>query len=192
MNRFKSQNVTDAEKNEKLRLLDSPQDTQGGDKRPNQSTFANRPTVYSYGITSARVKIDNVREHSIKSIYSHNQDQKGFASDNFEDKVDFKQNSLKIRNALTSISGRKHDAAKRQRRLEKARQLIKRHSLPASIRWMIVLQLSACLTVFGYLIGDYLDLTLRFEILSQLSGITSFPLILMTIMAAFLMSVRLH
>ena len=109
-----------------------------------------------------------------------------FEREDFESKDSSHFAAWVNQNDPTAYYGSMQGSSKRQRDAEKARQLINSHKLPISIESMRVLQLLAGLTLFCYLIIDHLDLTRKFEILSEMSGITSFPLTLMTTMAAFL------
>ena len=149
-----------------------------------QSTL--KPPVYSSKILE--VKDEEVSEHLGIDKSSDRKIEKvnDFVSEEFKDQESDRQPAWVNQNASTAYYGSMGGSARRQRNTTRAKQLINNHKLPVSIEWVRVLQLIACLTLFGYLIGDYLDLARKFEILSQMSGITSFPLTLMTVMAAFL------
>ena len=186
---FDTQPNSLAEKNENLQFASCTEDDKTKIstnfelfKFGSQSTL--KPKAYSSKILE--VKFEELSEHWGKSSNRKIETVNDFVSEEFEDKKSNRLTAWANQNASTAYYGSMQGSAKRKRDTEKAKMLINSHKLPFSIEWMRILQLLACLTLFGYLIGDYLDLTRKFEILSQMSGITSFPLTLMTIMAAFL------
>ena len=67
---------------------------------------------------------------------------------------------------------------KHQRALERLKRRLKSHFVPLEFQSMRILQIVTSLGLIAYLIGDYFDLAGRYIILSELSGLTSFPLIL--------------
>ena len=68
---------------------------------------------------------------------------------------------------------------KQKRALERTKQNLKNPSVPLSIRTVKLFQIAICLGLIIYLIVDYVDLSGRYIILSELSGLTSFPIILL-------------
>ena len=171
-----------AEKNDNLQFLSGTED----DKTRFLTKFGSQSTLKPKTYTSKILEADEESEHSDQSSSRKNEKVKDFVSEEFEDKESGRLAAWAKQNASTAYDGSIQGSAKRKRGTQKAKQLIASHRLPFSIEWMRMLQLLACFTLFGYLIGDYLDLNRKFEILSQLSGITSFPLTLTTVMAAFL------
>ena len=153
------------------------------DKFGSQSSF--KPQAYSSKILEARLE-EEVSEHLDKVSDRKIEKANDFISEEFEDKGSGHFAAWAKQNASTAYYGSMQGSAKRQRETEKARQLIESHKLPVSIESMRVLQLIASLLLFVYLIIDYWDLTRKFEILSEMSGITSFPLTLRTMMPTFL------
>mgnify|MGYP006950861039 FL=1 len=181
-----------AEKNENFQFMSGTEDDK---TRVNTNLYLNKfgsqstlkPPLYSSKILE--VKDEEVSELWERDKLSDRKIEKvnDFVSEEFEDKKSGRLAAWAKRNASTAYyGGSMQGSAKHKRSIERAKQLVNSHKLPVSIESMRVLQLLACLTLLGYLIGDYLDLTRKFEILSQMSGITSFPLALKTTMASFL------
>ena len=173
-----------AEKNEKFHFTSwaDVDRTRFNTKVGSQSTL--KPQAYSSKIVE--VNLEEESEHSDKTSDRKIKEADEFVSEEeFEDKESGHLPALANQNDSTAYYGSMQGSAKRQRNIEKAKQLIENHKLPVSIRWMRVLQLLVCIAMLVYWMIDYFDLTRKFEILSEMSGITSFPLTLLTIMAAF-------
>ena len=167
----------------------------------NRRSITNRPILTSYtnklktittGVKPSEVKNDTYSEFTITDNQSEIEKisaKKNLESE-FEEKVKIEESPWKKiekeRGDTGTYASSIHSGSKKRRKLEEARHMLNRHSLPVAIEWMRILQILACLTILGYLIGDYLDLNRRFEILAQLSGITSFPSNLITILYAYL------
>ena len=184
---FDTQPNSFAEKNENFQFMSG---TEEDKTRLNTNFYLNKfgsqSTVRPKEHSSKKVvKFEETSEHSDKSSNHKIEKVNDFASEEFEEESG-RLAAWAKRNASSAHYGSVQGSTKRKRDIEKAKQLINDHQLPISIEWMRMLKLLACITLIGYLIGDYLDLTRKFEILSQMSGITSFPLTLMTIMASFM------
>ena len=146
-----------------------------------------KPQLYSSKILEVKIEEESElwAKSSNRKIEEAN-DFNDFVSEEFEEKKSGRLAVWTRQNPSTAHYGSVQGSSKRQRNTERARQLIENHKLPVSIEWMRVLQVLACIALFAYLMIDYFDLTRKFEILSQMSGITTFPLTLLTIMGAFL------
>ena len=171
-----------AEKNGNFQITSVTED----DKTRFLTKFGSQSTLKPKAYTSKISEAEEESEHSDKSSSRKIEEVNDLVSEEFEDQKSHRVAAWAKRNASSAHYGSVQGSSRHQRKTEKAKQLITNHRLPFSIEWMRMLQLLACLTIFGYLIGDYLDLSRKFEILSQLSGITSFPLTLTTVMAAFM------
>ena len=66
-----------------------------------------------------------------------------------------------------------------KRTLERIKRKLKNPSVPLVIHSMKLLQIAIFIALIAYLSAEYVDLSGRYSILSQLSGLTSFPLILL-------------
>ena len=65
-----------------------------------------------------------------------------------------------------------------KRALERIKRNLKSHFVPLEFQSITILQIVISLGLIAYLLGDYFDLYKRYIILSELSGLTSFPIIL--------------
>ena len=88
-----------------------------------------------------------------------------------------KRNNLEfIKNQrASSISSSINGVSKHKRALESIKRKLKNPSVPLEIRSMKLLPIVTSIGLIAYLIADYVDLSRGYLILSELSGLTSFP-----------------
>ena len=157
--------------------------------RPMLSSYTNKLKPITTGVKPSEARNDTYPDFTITDNQSEieNTPPKNSVSE-FEEKVKIEERPWKKKEKVGdtgTYASSIHSNSRRRRKLEEARHMLSRHSLPIIIQWMRILQILACLTILGYLIGDYLDLNRRFEILAHLSGITAFPSNLVMILYAY-------
>ena len=129
------------------------------------------------------ISIENFEEEECITSLSHRSRISQDPDDNDEEQLERKRkNHDFIKNQRESSIGSGssvNGGTKQKRTLERIKRKLKNPSAPLEILCMKILQLAICIGLSIYLIVEYVDLSGRYTILSKLSGLTSFPLILL-------------
>ena len=165
-------------------LLDSKHGLNPFSGQDEKSEFASRGEP----LNSQELKIET--QHNFKSLESIEEDEfntslsrKSRKSQEFhdeEEQLERKRNRELIKfQRAASIDGTGNGESKQKRALERIKRKLKNPSTPLEIQSMKLLQIASCIALIAYLISEYTDLSGRYIILSELSGLASFPLILL-------------
>ena len=130
------------------------------------------------------ISINGFTEEESNTSPSHRSEK--LVDDEEEEQLERKRNLEFIKNQRAfSVSGSASGGTKQKRSLERIKRKLKDPSVPLEIRSMKLLQIAMGIGLILYLALDYVDLTERYIILSELSGLTSFPLMLLRTIYGF-------